>query len=61
MLKNINPKTKINEKTDFVPERGSKFTRDGIKQLDNKLNYKSPFIKLKKEVPENIKTKIFNS
>ena len=50
----------LNEKTDWVPERGSKFTRDGIKQLDNKLNYKSPFIKLKKEVPENIKTKIYN-
>ena len=50
----------LNEKTDFVPERGSKFTRDGIKQLDNKLNYKSPFIKTKKEIPENTKTKIFN-
>jgi len=50
----------LNKKTDFVPERGSKFTRDGIKQLDNKLNYKSPFIKTKKEIPENTKTKIFN-
>ena len=50
----------LNNKTDFVPERGSKFTRDGIKQLDNKLNYKSPFIKTKKEIPENIKTKIHN-
>jgi len=49
----------LNDKTDFVPERGSKFTRDGIKQLDNKLNYKSPFTKTKKEISENVKTKIF--
>ena len=49
----------LNDKTDFVPERGSKFTRDGIKQLDNKLNYKSPFTKTKKEISESVKTKIF--
>ena len=49
----------LNENTDFVPERGKKFTTDGIKQVDNKINFKSDVRRDKRIIPENIKNKVF--
>ena len=50
----------LNDNTDFVPERGTKFTKDGIKQVDNKINFKSNVRKDKRIIPENIKDDIFS-
>lgn len=49
----------LNDNTDFVPERGKKFTTDGIKQVDNKINFKSDVRRDKRIIPENIKNKVF--
>jgi hypothetical protein len=49
----------LNDNTDFVPERGKKFTTDGIKQVDNKINFKSDVRRDKRIIPEDIKNKVF--
>jgi len=50
----------LNDNTDFVPERGTKFTTDGIKQVDNKINFKSDVRRDKRIIPQNIKDDIFS-
>ena len=50
----------LNDNTDFVPERGTKFTTDGIKQVDNKINFKSDVRKDKRIIPQNIKDDILS-
>ena len=50
----------LNDNTDFVPERGTKFTTDGIKQVDKKINFKSDVRRDKRIIPENIKDNIFS-
>ena len=49
----------LNDNTDFVPERGKKFTTNGIKQVDNKINFKSDVRRDKRIIPEDIKNKVF--
>jgi hypothetical protein len=49
----------LNDNTDFVPERGKKFTTDGIKQVDNKINFKSDVRRDKRIIPEDVKNKVF--
>ena len=49
----------LNDNTDLVPERGKKFTTDGIKQVDNKINFKSDVRRDKRIIPEDIKNKVF--
>jgi hypothetical protein len=50
----------LNDNTDFVPERGTKFTTDGIKQVDKKINFKSDVRRDKRIIPQNIKDDIFS-
>ena len=50
----------LNDNTDFVPERGTKFTTDGIKQVDQKINFKSDVRRDKRIIPQNIKDNIFS-